>query len=76
VLEKLEGKGLVPKGTGDAYKRKVQPLIHEGPVKSYAPEDWDRLVIEQGGRDEAVKYLLRVQGWVDPQGRVLWNTRK
>jgi hypothetical protein len=76
VLEKLESKGLVPKGTGDGYKRKVQPLIHEGPVKVYTQADWDRLVVEQGGRDEAVNYLLKVQGWVDPQGRVLWNTRK
>ncbi|KAL2795550.1 hypothetical protein BJX66DRAFT_336885 [Aspergillus keveii] len=56
VLEKLEGKGLVPRGTGTGISGK--------------------LVVEQGGKNEAVKYLLKVQGWVDPQGRVGWNTRK
>jgi hypothetical protein len=73
VLEKLEA---CSEGDGDGYKRKVQPLIHEGPAKAYTPADWDRLVVEQGGKNEAVKYLLKVQGWVDPQGRVVWNTRK
>jgi hypothetical protein len=73
LLEKLEGKGLVPKGTADGYRPKVQPLIHEGPVKEFTKAEFDKLVVEQGGKDGAVKYLLRVQGWVDDNGKVLWK---
>ncbi|KAL3444713.1 hypothetical protein BJX65DRAFT_310710 [Aspergillus insuetus] len=73
LLEKLEGKGLVPKGIADGYRPRIQPLIHEGPVRKFTKAEFDKLVDEQG-KAAAVKYLLRVQGWVDDHGRVFWNS--
>ncbi|KAL3485276.1 hypothetical protein BJX62DRAFT_243120 [Aspergillus germanicus] len=73
LLEKLEANGLVLRGTADGYRPRIQPLLHEGPVRKFTKAEFDRLVDEQG-KVAAVKYLLRIQGWVGDHGRALWNS--
>ncbi|KAJ0415805.1 hypothetical protein BJY00DRAFT_317503 [Aspergillus carlsbadensis] len=73
LLEKLEGKGLVPGGTADSYRPMVQPLLHEGPVREVTKAEFEKLVVERGGKSPAIEYLLELQGWVDEHGDILWN---
>ncbi|KAL2826341.1 hypothetical protein BJY01DRAFT_256035 [Aspergillus pseudoustus] len=74
LLEKLEDLNMVPRWTAAWYKPKIQPLLNEGPVREISKKEHDRLVAENGGLEKAIQVMLRIQGWVNEKGDILWRT--
>jgi hypothetical protein len=73
VLKKLEKEGLVSLGTGDSFVPQSQLHVHEGPNHQYTEEEYGRLVDELG-RNGAYEEMLRIQGWANENGVVMWNS--
>ncbi|KAJ0415133.1 hypothetical protein BJY00DRAFT_318123 [Aspergillus carlsbadensis] len=73
VLNELEKDGLVPQGTGESYVPLSQLHVHEGPNHQYSEEEYV-ILVDELGRSGAYEEMLRVQGWANENGVVMWNS--